>query len=216
MGKVQFSYYKDCQEATDVSLTFALLYRVVVPVNLLLGFGVLEIISKIIPSKTNLPGAVWIILYIAIVIALSFFGIKLLRKLEERAIQKAIERAYAEYSNIEMLYCMKCDSMYSRDKNDNHSKCPECNSELKNTGITKAQWITYSESKKQELKTALRVVEQARQRKKALPVINEPVKNENAPAKNEIDQIREYKKLLDDGAITQEEFDKLKQRILKL
>ena len=202
MGKVSFKEYKDYPQATNVSMNFAFLSRIVSPVSLLVAVGVIFVI----PGIDKLPTVMVVALFIGIVVALTFGGSKLLVMLEEKAVERAIMRANEEYRNQQIFYCPKCGRIYEFDKTIATAECPQCRKNLYKTNATKVDWIRMTEPQKSEKKQYWKALAYA-------PPKKAPHTTQHA---SPVTQIKQYKELLDMGIITQQEFDNKKKELLNL
>lgn len=145
----------------------------------------------------------------------------------------AIKR-YRKYNNEMVYYCVSCDDTFTgdvRDEAPTHFKCPKCGAPLVNTSVLWAEWEKLTPDGKKE------VIQQYAPPKNSEPVEAEPVavepvetepvkvEPEKAGAEPSIvhpvgfsgaDEILKYKELMDDGIITQEEFEAKKKQLLGL
>ncbi len=133
-------------------------------------------------------------------------------------------RKYRKYTNEMVYYCVSCDDTFDGDVRDEppaHFKCPRCGAPLVNTSVLSAEWEKLTPEGKKE------VLRQFEKPKNAEPVEAEPVEVEPVEAETEsssvhpvgfsgADEILKYKELMDDGIITQEEFDAKKKQLLGL
>ncbi len=107
-----------------------------------------------------------------------------------------------------IFFCKNCKAVFGGAKENMPEKCPKCGREsLLETTILKIDWPTFSPEKKKQLKEAF-----AEGKYNALGE-NNSVQVDNY---SNADEIRKYKKLLDDGIITQEEFEAKKKQLLGL
>lgn len=108
--------------------------------------------------------------------------------------------------NRHIYYCTKCNSTYSKTGNKEEF-CPECNELLLETTVLADDWRSYPKNRKDDLKQEFASGQRLRRN---LGKTNQII----IPQRNEADEIKAFKELLDSGAITQEEYDIKKKQIL--
>ena len=201
--KYRYSVYNDYPGATNISRTYALLSGAIFPLSFAGAFFISLLLSKIFPSLGESSIAT-IIVFLALLVAIAYFGTKLLAVAENNAIQSEIERANREYAEQPILYCPKCNSTYSDSKNGKNTTCPECHNTLMKTDISKLKWIRFDEKGKNLHRELWRAQAEMNRRKQL----------QQAQGISAADEIRKYKELFDAGILTQEEFDKKKKQLL--
>lgn len=132
-------------------------------------------------------------------------------------------KADPSLDRIEHIYwCSSCDSAYS-DTNNHNAQCPTCKITLTETTISAVDWRKQSEGGKTALRQAFARGEYLRNDNSiTAPAnidnissisINATIKNE-ANNNSVYDELKKYKELLDSGAITQDEYEVLKNKVL--
>ena len=109
-------------------------------------------------------------------------------------------------STPHIYFCTLCNSTYGG-ASEKHATCPECGNILTETSVLRSDWRTYSDQKKEELKNSFKHGQFLRDNFKNIPI---------AINKDSATEIKQYKELLDVGAITQEEYDAKKKQLLGL
>jgi ABC-type transport system involved in multi-copper enzyme maturation permease subunit len=109
--------------------------------------------------------------------------------------------------NPHIFYCPKCNKTYSN-KGDSVQTCPECGSTLTETSILATEWRAFPQEKKDSLKQEFAKGNYLRSNIGAPVIIQQQTNN--------ADELKKYKELLDDGAITQEEYNIKKKQLLGL
>ncbi|WP_035797357.1 SHOCT domain-containing protein [Butyrivibrio sp. MB2005] len=111
-------------------------------------------------------------------------------------------------NNQHIFYCPSCKKTFSAIGN-NKSDCPNCSVPTKETTVLTETWRTYTDSQKEEMKMAFEQGQYLRMAPFMQPVVNQTTVSG-------ADEIKKYKELLDNGVITQEEFEAKKKQLLDL
>lgn len=128
--------------------------------------------------------------------------------------------------NLDHIYwCSSCDSTYSG-LNNNNTTCPSCHNKLSETTVLAVDWRKQSPDGKTVLRNAFAKGEYLRNDASisepatigniSYTTVKEPNKEGSDTANNTsiAGEIAKCKELLDSGAITQEEYESMKNRIL--
>ena len=108
-----------------------------------------------------------------------------------------------------IFWCTGCGSTFS--SNDSrHTECPTCKCKLKETTIPAEDWRRLQEEEKLQLK---REFANGKHIKSSLYNDNNKEKTDSSSF-SKADEIRKFKDLLDEGAITEEEYEKAKTKLL--
>ena len=158
-------------------------------------------ISKSISNKRGLSGGFgwgFFLLVIGIIIV---------------ALLPVDEKRKEEYlDNTRHIYfCPQCFSTYSGTSNANNGTCPNCKSALSETTILLDTWQTFSDEKKGQMKQAFAEGQYLR-----YPTTNTVINSATNQVVGGAEEIKKYKELLDEGIITQEEFEAKKKQLLGL
>lgn len=108
-----------------------------------------------------------------------------------------------------IFWCTGCGSTFSS-SNSKHTECPTCKCTLKETTILAEDWRRLSSEEKLQLK---REFANGKHIKSSLYNDNNKEKTDNSSF-SKADEIRKFKDLLDEGAITEEEYEKAKTKLL--
>ena len=126
-------------------------------------------------------------------------------------------RPYRQYIKVKnntvsevphIFWCAGCGSTFSS-SNSKHTECPTCKCTLKETTILAEDWRRLQEEEKLQLK---REFANGKHIKSSL-YNNNKEKNDSSSF-SKADEIRKFKDLLDEGAITEEEYEKAKTKLL--
>ena len=113
------------------------------------------------------------------------------------------ETEEAEMLMPHVFICPTCKNIYIGTTSIATSTCANCNSPTIETHFSAATWEQYSENEQQEILANI--------------ISNQPQQNDSNPQPTDAaDEILKYKKLLDCGAITQEEYDAKKKQLLDM
>ena len=108
-----------------------------------------------------------------------------------------------------IFWCTGCGSTFSS-SNSKHTECPTCKCTLKETTILAEDWRRLSSEEKLQLK---REFANGKHIKSSLYNDNNKEKTDSSSF-SKADEIRKFKDLLDEGAITEEEYEKAKTKLL--
>ena len=108
-----------------------------------------------------------------------------------------------------IFWCTGCGSTFSS-SNSKHTECPTCKCTLKETTILAEDWRRLSSDEKLQLK---REFANGKHIKSSLYNDNNKEKTDSSSF-SKADEIRKFKALLDEGAITEEEYEKAKTKLL--
>ena len=108
-----------------------------------------------------------------------------------------------------IFWCAGCGSTFSS-SNSKHTECPTCKCTLKETTILAEDWRRLSSEEKLQLK---REFANGKHIKSSLYNDNKKEKTDSSSF-SKADEIRKFKDLLDEGAITEEEYEKAKTKLL--
>ena len=108
-----------------------------------------------------------------------------------------------------IFWCTGCGSTFSS-SNSKHTECPTCKCTLKETTILAEDWRRLSSEEKLQLK---REFANGKHIKSSLYNDNNKEKTDSSSF-SKADEIRKFKDLLDEGAITEEEYKKAKTKLL--
>ena len=108
-----------------------------------------------------------------------------------------------------IFWCTGCGSTFSS-SNSKHTECPTCKCTLKETTILAEDWRRLSSDEKLQLK---REFANGKHIKSSLYNDNNKEKTDSSSF-SKADEIRKFKDLLDEGAITEEEYEKAKTKLL--
>ncbi|MDD6841488.1 MAG: SHOCT domain-containing protein [Spirochaetales bacterium] len=108
-----------------------------------------------------------------------------------------------------IFWCTGCGSTFSS-SNSKHTECPTCKCTLKETTILAEDWRRLSSDEKLQLK---REFANGKHIKSSLYNDNNKEKTDSSSF-SKADEIRKFKDLLDEGAITEEEYKKAKTKLL--
>ena len=108
-----------------------------------------------------------------------------------------------------IFWCTGCGSTFSS-SNSRHTECPTCKCTLKETTILAEDWRRLSSDEKLQLK---REFANGKHIKSSLYNDNNKEKTDSSSF-SKADEIRKFKDLLDEGAITEEEYEKAKTKLL--
>ena len=108
-----------------------------------------------------------------------------------------------------IFWCTGCGSTFSS-SNSKHTECPTCKCTLKETTILAEDWRRLSSEEKLQLK---REFANGKHIKSSLYNDNNKEKTDSSSF-SKADEIRKFKDLLDEGAITEEEHEKAKTKLL--
>ena len=108
-----------------------------------------------------------------------------------------------------IFWCTGCGSTFSS-SNSKHTECPTCKCTLKETTILAEDWRRLSSEEKLQLK---REFANGKHIKSSLYNDNNKEKTDSSSF-SKADEIRKFKALLDEGAITEEEYEKAKTKLL--
>ena len=108
-----------------------------------------------------------------------------------------------------IFWCTGCGSTFSS-SNSKHTECPTCKCTLKETTILAEDWRRLSSEEKLQLK---REFANGKHIKSSLYNDNNKEKTDSSSF-SKADGIRKFKDLLDEGAITEEEYEKAKTKLL--
>ena len=118
---------------------------------------------------------------------------------------KATEKDILD-ENSHIFYCPDCKNTYGGFGN-NEEFCPDCNVQLIETTVLTSDWRKYSSEQKDSLKHGFETGKRIRYN---IEHNSQVIEKQNSDA----DEIMKLKKLLDDGAITQEEYNIAKKKLL--
>ena len=108
-----------------------------------------------------------------------------------------------------IFWCTGCGSTFS--SNDSrHTECPTCKCKLKETTIPAEDWRKLRDVEKLQLK---REFANGKHIKSSLYNDNNKEKTDSSSF-SKADEIRKFKDLLDEGAITEEEYERAKAKLL--
>ena len=108
-----------------------------------------------------------------------------------------------------IFWCTGCGSTFS--SNDSrHTECPTCKCKLKETTIPREDWRRLSDVEKLQLKKEFA---KSKHIKSSLYNDNNKEKTDSSSF-SKADEIRKFKDLLDEGAITEEEYERAKAKLL--
>ena len=105
-----------------------------------------------------------------------------------------------------IFFCNHCKKTYSCESKAN---CPECHNILIPTSYLLSEWNNFSQEEKEKLKISFADGKQLLDHEK-------DNQSEEPPKSDLYLEIKQLKKLFDDGIITQEEFDMKKKQLLGL
>lgn len=108
-----------------------------------------------------------------------------------------------------IFWCTGCGSTFSS-SNSKHTECPTCKCTLKETTILAEDWRRLSSDEKLQLK---REFANGKHIKSSLYNDNNKEKTDSSSF-SKADEIRKFKDLLDEGAITEEEYERAKAKLL--
>ena len=108
-----------------------------------------------------------------------------------------------------IFWCTGCGSTFSS-SNSKHTECPTCKCTLKETTILAEDWRRLSSEEKLQLK---REFANGKHIKSSLYNDNNKEKTDSSSF-SKADEIRKFKDLLDEGAITEEEYERAKAKLL--
>ena len=108
-----------------------------------------------------------------------------------------------------IFWCTGCGSTFSS-SNSKHTECPTCKCTLKETTILAEDWRRLSSEEKLQLK---REFANGKHIKSSLYNDNNKEKTDSSSF-SKADEIRKFKDLLDEGAITEEEYETAKTKLL--
>lgn len=115
-----------------------------------------------------------------------------------------------------IFYCPSCREVFSGSEKS-QQYCPDCKHKLQETTILSDNWRTFNENQKDEIRKGFDQGFYLRSLQQAPP---KPIQAPQTPAADPVtytvEDIKQYKELLDMGAITQEEYDTLKKKFLKM
>ena len=127
-------------------------------------------------------------------------------------------RPYRQYIKVKnntvsevphIFWCAGCGSTFS--SNDSrHTECPTCKCKLKETTIPAEDWRKLRDVEKLQLK---REFANGKHIKSSLNNDNNKEKTDSSSF-SKADEIRKFKDLLDEGAITEEEYERAKAKLL--
>ena len=109
-----------------------------------------------------------------------------------------------------IFWCTCCGSTYSSTGTDKR-ECPSCKGDLKETTVIATDWRTLSDEEKLQLK---REFANGRYIRDRLSEINPKKNDERKMTVSVADELKKYKMLLDEGAITEDEYKKVKAKLL--
>ena len=127
-------------------------------------------------------------------------------------------RPYRQYIKVKnntvsevphIFWCAGCGSTFSS-SNSKHTECPTCKCTLKETTILAEDWRRLSSEEKLQLK---REFANGKHIKSSLYNDNNKEKTDSSSF-SKADEIRKFKDLLDEGAITEEEYERAKAKLL--
>ncbi|MGN0839744.1 MAG: SHOCT domain-containing protein [Candidatus Ornithospirochaeta sp.] len=108
-----------------------------------------------------------------------------------------------------IFWCTGCGSTFSS-SNSKHTECPTCKCTLKETTILAEDWRRLRDVEKLQLK---REFANGKHIKSSLYNDNNKEKTDSSSF-SKADEIRKFKDLLDEGAITEEEYERAKAKLL--
>ena len=127
-------------------------------------------------------------------------------------------RPYRQYIKVKnntvsevphIFWCAGCGSTFSS-SNSKHTDCPTCKCTLKEPTILAEDWRRLSSEEKLQLK---REFANGKYIKSSLYNDNNKEKTDSSSF-SKADEIRKFKDLLDEGAITEEEYERAKAKLL--
>ena len=154
-------------------------------------------ISKSISEKRGIAGGFWwgCLLWVIGIIVVALMP-----------VDKARQEDYLN-NTAHIYYCPQCGKTFSGISDKKNDICPNCNSLMLETSILRDDWQNYSDDRKMQLKRAFAEGQYSR---------NVPSTNLPTSIVGGADEIKKYKELLDNGIITQEEFEAKKKQLLGL
>lgn len=110
-------------------------------------------------------------------------------------------------NSLHIYYCAHCEKTYSGVSDKKNDSCPNCGSLLLETTILRDTWQSFSGGKKEQIKKAFAAGQYLRH-----PALS----SVHITVVDGAEEIKKFKELLDEGIITQEEFDTKKKQLLGL
>ena len=138
---------------------------------------------------------------------LCILGIVVTAVRPQRQYIKVKNNTVSEVPHI--FWCAGCGSTFSS-SNSKHTECPTCKCTLKETTILAEDWRRLSSDEKLQLK---REFANGKHIKSSLYNDNNKEKTDSSSF-SKADEIRKFKDLLDEGAITEEEYERAKAKLL--
>lgn len=129
-----------------------------------------------------------------------------------------------------VYYCNRCNDILCK-SGSQVTSCPRCGQLLNETIILTKYWNSYDFNRRESLKREFanglhlrgnivvdNIAPATIVNAASNSITEEIIKPDSPPSipSSDVDEIRKYKELLDEGAITQEEYDKKKKKILKI
>lgn len=155
------------------------------------------LISKAITKSRRMSGGFWWGFFLWII------GIIIVAVRPNDAKKK--EESIDDIPHI--FFCPNCKKTYRGISGQDYDNCPNCGDFLLETTILRDVWQEYSADKKAKMKRAFADGKYLR---------TSQYVNSSSTVIGGADEIKKYKELLDNGAITQEEFDAKKKQLLGL
>lgn len=160
------------------------------------------LIAKSIASNRGMSGGFWwgfFLLVIGIIVV---------------AVRPADAKSKEEYlsNTSHIYYCPNCKKVFSGVSSKYNDKCENCNNLLIETTIPCETWRSYTEYNKEEMKRAFANGQYHRN----ASATDRSVISTFPSSVSGADEIKKYKDLMDNGVITQEEFEAKKKQLLGL
>lgn len=110
-------------------------------------------------------------------------------------------------NNSHIYFCPKCKQIYSNHGTNFTEECPDCHLPILETTILTDDWRKKDSSQKEKIKKEI---------ENGLHLRNITSTTQINSISSNADEIKKYKDLLDQGAITQEEYNEKKKQLLGL